>query len=114
LSFLFGTYSDIEKPLNCSLNGRKKRWYMPEQPLQLAFIENIFKIPLVLQYNKRDLEEEGISVMGLDQMERELNSKLKAPSFPASALKGVGVSQSLKKCLALTLAHLKKEFQWSD
>ena len=74
---------------------------------------NIFKIPLVLQYNKRDLGEEGLPVMPVKLMEKELNSKLKVPSFEASALKGKGVANTLKKCLSLTLAHLQKEFKWS-
>jgi signal recognition particle receptor subunit beta len=75
---------------------------------------NIFKIPLVIQYNKRDLGAQGIPVMPLEVMERELNSKLKVPSFEASALKGKGVGDTLKKCLVLTLRHLQKELQWSQ
>jgi signal recognition particle receptor subunit beta len=100
-----------------SLEIRRKANFLSLKDLQKNLSENnknIFKTPLVLQYNKRDLGEEGITVMSLDQMERELNSKLKVPSFPASALKGSGVSETLKKCLALTLANLKKEFQWTD
>lgn len=74
---------------------------------------SILKIPLVLQYNKRDLADEGLPVMPIDFMNKELNSKLKAPSFPASALKGPGVSETLKKALSVTLAHLQKELKWS-
>jgi len=75
---------------------------------------NIFKIPLVMQYNKRDLSTQGIPVMPLEDMERELNSKLRVPAFEASALKGKGVSDTLKKCLVLTLRHLQKELQWTQ
>jgi hypothetical protein len=46
-------------------------------------------------------------------MEEDLNSKLKAPSFEASAIRGQGVGQTLKKALVLTLRHLQKELKWT-
>lgn len=75
---------------------------------------NIFKIPLVLQFNKRDLSEQGIPIMAIDEMEKELNSKLKCPTFTASALKGAGVADTLKKCLSLTLKKIHEELESSD
>lgn len=75
---------------------------------------NILKIPLVLQFNKRDLATEGIPLMPIEQMEKELNRQLKVPSFPASAIKGDGVGKTLKACLKLTLLSLKKELSWND
>jgi signal recognition particle receptor subunit beta len=75
---------------------------------------NILKVPLVLQYNKRDLAEEGIPLMPMEQMEKELNRQLKVPSFPASAIKGDGVGKTLQSCLKLTLLSLKKELSWND
>lgn len=74
---------------------------------------NIAKVPLVLQYNKRDLEQEGIPLMPIDQMESELNRQLKVPSFSASAVSGDGVGQTLKACLKLTLESLQRQFQWA-
>ncbi|WP_027359525.1 GTP-binding protein [Desulforegula conservatrix] len=74
---------------------------------------NIAKVPLVLQYNKRDLEQEGIPLMPLEQMESELNRQLQVPSFPASAVSGDGVGQTLKACLKLTLESLQRQFQWA-
>lgn len=76
--------------------------------------KSIFKIPLVLQYNKRDLEKEGLPLMPIEMMDRDLNRKLKAPAFPGSALKGTGVGPTLKRCMELTLSHLKKELDWAD
>ncbi|MFC1812220.1 ATP/GTP-binding protein [Thermodesulfobacteriota bacterium] len=73
---------------------------------------NIFKIPLVLQYNKRDLADEGFSLMSIEQMDKDLNKQLKAPSFPGSAFTGQGVGATLKECLKLTLKHLQREMQW--
>lgn len=75
---------------------------------------NILKVPLVLQFNKRDLAEEGIPLMPLDQMEKELNRQLKVPTFSASAINGTGVGKTLKACLKLTLLSLKKELSWND
>jgi len=72
---------------------------------------NIFKIPLVMQHNKRDLAGEGLPIMAVEQMERDLNRQLKVPSFPASAITGQGVGATLKECLKLTLISLKKEMQ---
>jgi signal recognition particle receptor subunit beta len=74
---------------------------------------NVFTIPLVLQYNKRDLGDEGIPIMPVDLMEKDLNSKLKVPYYVASALKGTGVGQTLKQVMLLTLRHLQKELKWT-
>ncbi|KPJ75730.1 MAG: gliding motility protein [Deltaproteobacteria bacterium SG8_13] len=75
---------------------------------------SILKIPLVMQYNKRDLAKEGIPLMPVEQMEKELNRQLKVPSFPASAITGEGVGKTLQACLKLTLQSLKKELNWTD
>lgn len=75
---------------------------------------NIAKIPLVLQYNKRDLADEGVPIMPLEKMERDLNRQLKVPSFPASAVKGMGVGKTLQECLKLTLISLQRELRWSQ
>jgi len=72
---------------------------------------NIVKIPLIMQQNKRDLTGQGVPVMTIEQMERDLNRQLKVPSFPASAIIGEGVGATLKECLKLTLLSLKKQFK---
>lgn len=69
--------------------------------------KSIFKVPLVLQYNKRDLEKEGVQIMPLDQMEKDLNSQLKVPSFGASAVSGENVIPTLKKIISLTMTSLQ-------
>lgn len=74
--------------------------------------KSIFKIPLVLQYNKRDLTDGSIPLLPVKLMEKDLNGKLKVPSFPASALKGTGVGVTLQECLKLTLRHLQREVKW--
>ena len=72
---------------------------------------NVLKIPLIMQHNKRDLAEQGIPVMSIDQMERDLNRQLKVPSFSASAITGDGVGATLKECLKLTLLLFKRQFK---
>jgi len=99
-----------------SLKVRRKENMLSLKDLQQNLAEqnkSIFKIPLVLQYNKRDLAKESIPLLPVKLMERELNRKLKVPSFPASALKGTGVGATLQACLKLTLQHLHRELRWA-
>jgi len=98
-----------------SLEVRRKANFLSLKDLQKNLAEqnmNIFKIPLVLQFNKRDLAEEGLPIMPMELMEKDLNSKLKAPTFEGAAIKGIGVSETLKKCLSLTITNLHKELKW--
>lgn len=77
-----------------------------------SFGLNIMQIPLVLQYNKRDLEAEGVPLMSVEEMEKAYNHQLKVPAFAASAITGENVNATLKSCLVLTLKSLKKEAGW--
>ena len=77
-----------------------------------SFGLNIMKIPLVLQYNKRDLANEGVPLMPVEEMEKAYNHQLKVPSFAASAITGENVNATLKACLVSTLRSLKKEAGW--
>jgi len=70
---------------------------------------SIFKVPLVMQFNKRDLDGENISIMDLKKMQQDLNRQLKVPSFPGSALKGEGVGKTLHACLKLVMLAVQKE-----
>ena len=70
---------------------------------------SIFKVPLVLQFNKRDLSDANITLMPLEQMQQDLNKQLKVPWFPASALTGNGVGKTLNACLRLLLKSIQKE-----
>lgn len=79
-----------------------------------AYGLNIFKVPLVMQFNKRDLEAEGIPLLSIEQLQRDLNRQLKVPAFPASALNGGGVRDTLKAALELTLKHLHREMRWAQ
>jgi len=73
---------------------------------------SIFKIPLVMQFNKRDLVEANIPLMSMEQMSHELNRQLKAPAMPAAALNGKGVGKTLQECLRLVLRKLQQELNF--
>lgn len=75
-----------------------------------TYKKDIFKIPLVLQYNKRDLEKQGIPLLSSKVLEKDLNTQLKVPSYNASALTGENVVLTLKRIISKTMDSLKKEF----
>ena len=98
-----------------SLKVRRKENVLSLVDLQQNLAEqqkSIFEIPLVLQYNKRDLADRSIPLLPVKLMEEDLNRKLKVPSFAASALRGTGVKATLEECLKLTLHHLQRELKW--
>ncbi|MGD8654824.1 MAG: GTPase domain-containing protein [Desulfobacterales bacterium] len=73
--------------------------------------KSVFKIPCVLQYNKLDLAEQGIPLLSMDILEKDLNHQLKRPSFSASALKGTNVVATLKKIISMTVASIKRDLK---
>ena len=62
----------------------------------------------MLHYNKRDLAKEGIPLLAVEKMDQDLNRQLKAPAFPASAITGSNVIETLKKAINLTVASVKQ------
>lgn len=73
--------------------------------------KSIFKIPLVLQYNKRDLAKKSIPLLPVAELEKDLNSQLKVPSFEASALMGTSVAITLKKIITITMDSVKSQLK---
>lgn len=71
--------------------------------------KSIFNIPFVMQYNKMDLKEQGIPLLPVKTLEKDLNSQLKNPSFPASAVLGHNVVATLKRIISMTVASIKKD-----
>lgn len=69
--------------------------------------KNIFNIPLVIQYNKRDLGEQGIKLLPIETLEKNLNRQLKVPYFEASAVSGLNIVETMKKAISLTIASLE-------
>lgn len=75
----------------------------------LAFndIDMFNKFPFIMQYNKRDLAAEGIAIMDVETMQKDLNAKLSAPFFEASAIKGENVIATAKKAISTTIVSLQ-------
>jgi len=71
--------------------------------------KSIFKIPLVLQYNKIDLHDQGIPLLSYDILQKDLNAQLKAPAIEASALTGLNVVKTMKKIIMLTMPAIQKQ-----
>jgi len=69
--------------------------------------KNIFDIPLVIQYNKRDLGNQGIQLLPIETLEKTLNRKLKAPYFETSAVTGLNVVETMKKAISITIVSLE-------
>ena len=65
-------------------------------------------IPLVIQYNKRDLEGGAVPILPLEVMEKDLNAELKVPSFPASAVQGDGVFETLRSISKLVAKDVSR------
>ena len=74
-----------------------------------TYKKRLVDVPIVLQYNKRDLEEAGIPLLSLEALERDLNAQLMAPSFGASAQKGPNVVQTMKKIIVMTIDSLRRD-----
>lgn len=74
-----------------------------------SYKESIFRIPLVMQYNKVDLRNQGIPILPTSVLEKDLNSKLKVPSYEASALTGYNVPETLKKIISSTVVSIQKK-----
>ena len=62
------------------------------------------EIPLVLQYNKRDLA----NILSFEELEESLNAQRLHESYEACAVLGQGVFETLKAISRLTLRSLKK------
>ena len=72
-----------------------------------AYNISIYDIPIVLQYNKMDLKKQGVPLLPTDVLQKDLNSKLRAPAFEASALTGGNVIATLKKIITLTMVAVQ-------
>ncbi len=63
---------------------------------------DITKIPLVMQWNKRDLP----NIVSEIDLEKKIN-EIKVPSYTATAIKGEGVFETLKTISKLVLLNIK-------
>jgi hypothetical protein len=75
---------------------------------------SIRSVPLVIQYNKRDLDGADSELLPVDILEKDLNSMLKVPSFSASALKGAGVFETLREISKLVVKDVSRKVMLLD
>lgn len=67
---------------------------------------DINTLPLVLQYNKRDLTRTPIPTLSMKEMEADLNTELGVDAFQAEATKGTGVFETLKDISKKTVRYV--------
>ena len=70
---------------------------------------NLFKIPLVMQYNKVDLRGSDIETLSSKILQKDLNSRLRVPAYEASAANGGNVIVTLKKIISTTLSSIQDQ-----
>ena len=70
---------------------------------------DINEIPLVLQYNKRDLGDSNIPILSVEEMQEDLNKELQVPWFSGSALKGDGVFETLREISKVTVKYVSRK-----
>ncbi len=92
-------------------NSASDRWQENTQCLQ-EMVVNLkaqhlepTSIPLVFQYNKRDLPD----VVEMEALSGALNGR-KAPEFPAVATKGEGVLETFSSLLTLTMEDICRQY----
>lgn len=70
---------------------------------------DVREIPLVMQYNKRDLSGSNIPILSVEEMDQDLNRDLKVAWFPGSALKGDGVFETLREISKRTVKNVSRK-----
>jgi len=75
---------------------------------------SIRTVPLVIQYNKRDMDGTDSEILPVEILEKDLNSMLKVPSFSASALKGTGVFETLREISKLVVKEVSRRVMLVD
>ena len=74
------------------------------------FSLSLSDLPIVLQYNKRDLA----NILTVDELNADLNPEGEFPFFEASAVTGDGVITTLKEVTKLTLKKLRSRMSSDD
>ncbi len=67
---------------------------------------DIKELPVVLQYNKRDLVKSPIPTLSVEELDQDLNQELKTVAFEACATQGIGVFETLKEISKRTIKYV--------
>lgn len=73
--------------------------------------KSLARIPLVFQFNKYDLAEQGVLHLPHTTLLNDLNSSYRKPYFVASALKGKNVVATLKKIITMTVDAVETRYR---
>lgn len=92
-----------------SLRVRRKKNIESMEDLRRNLVEHnlsLDELPIVLQYNKRDLVSTPIPTLTREELDHDLNQELKALVFEAAATKGAGVFETLKEISKRTVRYV--------
>lgn len=73
--------------------------------------KSLERIPLVFQFNKYDLAEQGVLLLPHTTLLNDLNRSYRRPYFVASALEGKNVLAVFKKIIILTVDAVEKRYR---
>ena len=97
--------ADVQKEMRNKNIGSLNQLYDNLQTYHL----DLFKVPLVMQYNKMDLKRTGVPTLSSQTLQKDLNGLLKVPAFEASAVNGGNVIPTLKKIISATLGSIQDQ-----
>ena len=97
--------ADVQKEMRNKNIGSLNQLYDHLQTYHL----DLFKVPLVMQYNKMDLKGTGVPTLSSQTLQKDLNGLLKVPAFEASAVNGGNVIPTLKKIISATLGSIQDQ-----
>lgn len=91
------------------LQVRRERNVESLEDLRTNLLEYGLKLeemPLVIQYNKRDLVDTPIPTLTVEELDADLNSVYKVKTFEASAVTGMGVFETLREISKQTVRYV--------
>ena len=91
------------------LQVRRERNIESLEDLRTSLLEYGLKLeemPLVIQYNKRDLVDTPIPTLTVAELEADLNSVYRVKTFEASAVTGMGVFETLREISKQTVRYV--------
>lgn len=91
------------------LQVRRERNIESLEDLRTNLLEYGLKLeemPLVIQYNKRDLVDTPIPTLTVEELDADLNSVYKVKTFEASAVTGMGVFETLREVSKQTVRYV--------
>lgn len=75
----------------------------------LAHKLKLEEMPIVLQYNKRDLVDTPVPTLTVEDLEKDLNSELNTAAFESVASTGIGVFETLKEISKMTVKYVAEK-----